>query len=470
MNALHDFKRSVLTSLLRGERPPGDTSLTLFAAEFNQPLDYLFETNRWDEVFGAGRRLSRAAEKVRTLLSADGYTANELLHVTATGLFTLAGDQAANWGERIERAVAQETDVVTVSTVTYPITVQQVLGGLYRAPRAVIGVPGVNDYQERINRYYGVANPATVPNDDAVLSRRHFGEVVALSHSLLTRSRESRQILPFYEALPFAERCASCKIRPAEKLDDGPVCGVCRRKRSEPNPPRFQQVGLLWLESVELNRLLEQQHTPAEYHRLFVEVDETLHSAIPNRLGGVVLASGVGWMLIAFPAAEAVEAAVTALEAISVHYGWRSPTGFLAALGLGNVPPQTLRESVNRVRATLHRGFTGTQCLLDFWTVQPGIPFDRFRKPYTIDQAKLFLAGVSALREAKLPPHFLPDLSGQMARGGVGLYYTFERSKLPTSGQEALSQLERVWEAGTTPGPRFYAMLADALALVRLEP
>src|SRR5207247_1655601 len=127
---------------------------------------------------------------------------------------------------------------------------------------------------ERINRYYGLTSPSTVPSADAILQRRHFGEVIALLHGLELRAKESRQVLPFYEALPFAERCASCKLRPAERLDTDstPVCGVCLRKRSEAQSPKLHKVGVIWLEAVGLQPLLEQQRSPASYQRLCSEL------------------------------------------------------------------------------------------------------------------------------------------------------------------------------------------------------
>jgi hypothetical protein len=492
--ALHDFKSQVLNPLLRGEQPTVDVPLVLFAAEIDQPLRYIFEADRWDEVIGAGHRLASAVSKVRTVLNADGYTANDLLHSDGSSLLALVHDRAvaARWVESIERAVASETDIVTVSTLIHPVTVRQLTGGLYGTPRSVVGVPGVSDYQERINRYYGLSSRSTVPREDAVAQRRHFGEVVALSRSLMLRARESRQIYPFYEALPFAERCDSCRTRPAERLLDGsPVCGVCLRKRRDGGSQRGSSVsnsisnsisndqpaGLVWIEAVGLERLLEQQRTPAAYRRLHSEIEETLHLAIPGNTA--VLASG-GWSLIALPASEALEAATAALEAISLHYGLRLPVPFMAAVAIGSAPYQfrALRELTQQIAAQLRRtaastGTPGTAeaatCLLDVRVLRTDVAFDRFRRPYTIDEARRLIAGISILSEGTLPDDLFPDLAEQIARGSAGVYYVFERSKLPQRDQQLLIRLERAWGAEGAPGPRFYAMLSDALALAKLE-
>jgi hypothetical protein len=131
--------------------------------------------------------------------------------------------------------------------------------------------------------------------------------------------------------------------------------------------------------------------------------------------------------------------------------------------------PQLLRDTVQQVVANLRRGIEGNRNLLDFCIPQPGLPVDRFHKPYTIDQTKQLLGGVETLRAGHIPPNFLADLAEQSTRGGAGLYYVFERSKLSPAGQQALTHLERDWDAGPTPGPRFYTMLSDGLALAKLE-
>ncbi len=481
MISLNDFKMTILRPLLRGEQPAVDAALTLFAAELDQPLDYLFESDRWDEVSGAAQRLANAGEALRAVLEKDGYGPDDVFHTDGGSVLALVHDRAIaeRWVEAVERAVALATDLVTVSTLVLPVTTQQIVGGLYRAPRTVIGVPGVNDYQERINRYYGLDSPSTVPKEDAISQRRHFGEVVALAHSLLLRARESRQIVPFYEALPFAVRCASCRTRPAERLDTAntPVCGVCLRKRTvSRTASRAADLGrpaLLWLEAVGLDRLLEQQRSVEAYRRVCREIGETLDLAIPSRVGATVLASGGGWMLLALPSGAALGAATSALEAIAVHYNMRPPTPIIVAAALGTEPDQfrALYDLLRQITAGLRRAADSGSCVLDVHILERDRPFGRFRKPYTVDEARRLVTGVALLKEQALPDQALSDLAEQAARGSAGLYYTFERSRLSGAGQDLLKRLERTWDVGSVgsgPGPRFYTMLSDALALAKL--
>jgi hypothetical protein len=41
----------------------------LFAAELDRPLDYLSESDRWDEVSGAAQRLANATDKLQAILA-----------------------------------------------------------------------------------------------------------------------------------------------------------------------------------------------------------------------------------------------------------------------------------------------------------------------------------------------------------------------------------------------------------------
>jgi hypothetical protein len=413
---------------------------------------------------------------VRSGFSSDGFTTNELLHSTGVEFLAACPDDATarRWCEAIERAVASETDLVTVSSAIQPFTYAQLIGGLYRAPRVVIGVPGMTDYQERINRYYGLESPSTVPKDDAVLERRHFGEVITLMDNLLQRSREARQIVPFYDSLPFSVRCASCGKRPAESIDsnDHPCCGVCQRKRNNGQINNaMDQIGFVTLEFVGFDRLRTQQRTISNYRRLCLELTDVLRRAVDpkeNKQSLVtILSDGLGWIMIAVPVSSALETATTALERIGAHYGLKLPASVSAVVILA----PTMAESraaytlSQQTLAHMRRMSESPTCSLDVRLT--GQPFDRFRKPYTLDESRQLISGIKFLREIKLPATAFAELPEQIARGSAGLYYTFESAKLGNLYKQSLQRLEREWDVGASPGPRYFSMFAAALAVAR---
>src|SRR5258708_6147540 len=162
---------------------------------------------------------------------------------------------------------------------------------------------------------------------------------------MLAQSAESRQVFPFYEALPFAERCAACRIRPAEQLDfddNAPVCGVCARKRRAAQADAIEKVSPVWIEAADLHTVLEQQRSPLAYRRVCQELNETLRKAIPERSGAVVLARGNGYAVFALPITDALETVNAALESVMLHYGLKAPAPFIAAVALGTGPGHLL--------------------------------------------------------------------------------------------------------------------------------
>src|SRR5262249_26772094 len=151
--------------------------------------------------------------------------------------------------------------------------------------------------------------------------RRHFGEVVAFLNTRLERARQSRQIVPFYESLPFAERCAACKVRPAETINDGPVCGVCVRKRKEASGGVLDHAALIRVEALGLEHFLESQRSPSAYRRVCAELNDALRAGVKARPNINLLATGNGWMLLAAASGSALEAASAVTDSIALQYG-----------------------------------------------------------------------------------------------------------------------------------------------------
>src|SRR5258706_6565972 len=126
MLSFQEFKTNLLLPLLNQDYLAlgrlADTPLTLFAAQLDRPLDTLFESGGWREVSGASHQLTRAGEKMAAILAMDGYAADGVLHLDPGSVWALVHDpkMAERWVQAIDRAVAIETAIVTVSTVMHP--------------------------------------------------------------------------------------------------------------------------------------------------------------------------------------------------------------------------------------------------------------------------------------------------------------------------------------------------------------
>ncbi len=449
-----------LQTLFYDDNPPlTDDPITLFAAEVDDPYQYLFESDVWAETIGAGRQLLTLAEKLRVALPTG-----ELLHADAGRILTLMADPSSDLLSRVARVPPELTGVVTLSAITYPLTVRGVFRGLYRAPLTVIGIPGVNNYQTRINRYYGLDSPSSVPSADAIAARRHFGEVVALSRILIGRARESRLIVPFYECLPFAERCRSCRVRPSERLiEDIPICGICRRKRTAVSgsaataPP-----ALIMLRVPARDRILEDQPTPAAYRRTATLLSEAIGRALTA--GGS--SSQILWLsgadaLLAVPAGEsmAVAARILGHFATSLRGHFQGAAVLHAGIVAGVGTP---RRSFAAVQGALTDAIrAGSEIGLRTGDAR-GTDLPSETTLYAVDDLARLGQTARQFAAAHFPADVFADLSGQIARGTASLYFAYGRARLDGEARRLIDSLEREWGRETL---RFYRALSDIVSL-----
>ncbi len=445
-----------LQRLLHDEHPtPTDDLLTLFAAEVDTPSDYLFESDHWGDVCGAGVQLAGLADQFRAALTAEN--CRDILHLDAGRVMAFVPDQII--GERLQKAVERlapiKTGMVTISTICHVFTVRQLVEGLYRAPTHVIGIPGVNSYQGRVNRYFGVESQSTIPTPAQIAARHHFGEVIALTDQLLQRARESRLIRPFYERLPFAERCESCQIRPAERLlENIPICGICQRKRSAaPNTESYS--ALIMVRVPSLSKLRRSQRTPAAYRRLLTAYETAFGRAI-ERSGARCLWVSGDTALLAARAETALES-VTRLMTTLIDLTRDTSLPFSVGIGAGNAEPQTLLKLANSAAADALRSPEPNRIALRF------LDAARFESPsYTMDMVERLQSAARRFISARFPTDAFPDLSLQIARGTASLYYVYGRTRLDESHRRLLDGLEDEWGKDTM---RFYHALDDLINL-----
>jgi hypothetical protein len=378
---LQDFKTRVLHPLLDDAPPTQTGPVFLFVASVDRPERYVFESDRWQDAIGGGRLLIRAGEKMAAALAAEGFLPTDFFHADGLGFFVLIHDSGLveRWRDLLGRTLAEATAIGTLSVASFALDAMQVHHGLYRTPTTVLGVPGVNDYQARINHYYGIEQPSVVPRGEAVSNRHHFGECLMAIRALRDRERESPCLVPFYDAPTFALRCETCRTRPAERFDRDlrPICGVCQTRREAGGDLGAASRDLVWIEALGLERILADQRTGGAYRRLYMDIDETLRVAAT----GETLLCGEGRIL--FAAEKGLLAAINAMDAIRAQYDRKPPLPFAAVVTIGAAPAQLYRLAAQAIQ-TMARG-------TDMFAIdvrRSGLPFDRFQKPLSIDEAR----------------------------------------------------------------------------------
>jgi hypothetical protein len=199
-----------------------DKSRALLAADTDRTQDYVFESARLPEIRGASTILLELNENdAPDLIKEIDDTAKPIFVGGGGLLYEVAADKAEAIQQALEVLYPQETGVATITCVhrELPSPADQ---GVPQSPIDDAMLGGLTDFQrqrlEHADRDLGC-----------------FGAWVRLlGHNLRRRKRQKRYV-PFVEAPPHAERCQSCRVRPAATIysyygDVVPRCAECAKK------------------------------------------------------------------------------------------------------------------------------------------------------------------------------------------------------------------------------------------------
>ena len=187
-----------------------DAKHFLIALDADKIQSYVFESARLPEVRGASQLMVQAGNEARKLL-ADAHGEKSICYCAGGSLLGhihATADDAEQLVAKLEREFLDVTVVATATAVAVPCEV----------------------------------DPQT--DDDAFRQARNVAAY------LLRRKKDSRSAVPFFEAPPYAQRCSSCDIRPANTVvpvpgDDEPrpICRPCNAKLERGRHDRAEQKG-----------------------------------------------------------------------------------------------------------------------------------------------------------------------------------------------------------------------------------
>ncbi len=244
-----DWKRDVLDPLLTG--PPGhvdtDAPVAILSADADKVQEYVFESARLPEIRGGSMLLQELNEKVAGLVEqavAPSVGPSCVIYKGGGSLLAIVPDDAellAELKHDIESLYPKHTGVATTTCVTYSTTASELLGGY-----GTVTLEAVNALRQaypadwsRIAAGYEVYGqdgkpPGEISQKD-FNAHRGFGQMVKLAGVALRCRKDGRPLVPFYEALPHAQRCRSCGLRPAVEIaryfgEEWPLCEPCTRK------------------------------------------------------------------------------------------------------------------------------------------------------------------------------------------------------------------------------------------------
>jgi hypothetical protein len=225
----------------------------LLSADADRVQEYVLESAKLPEIRGGSfiqARLNDQEEQskpVRELIQALDDSANAIYTGGGSVLAEVDADRAKAIQAAIERLYPEETGTATTTCVFQPIPDDGESGypGLLslEAVNQALTDGGLTEHQRwRVFTQYGYLPedaeewPAEI-EPERYSTAHNFGEWVRILGVRLRRRKQEKARVPFVEAPSHAERCQSCRKRPASQTvtafgDTWAFCPTCRKKAS----------------------------------------------------------------------------------------------------------------------------------------------------------------------------------------------------------------------------------------------
>jgi len=460
---------------------PAETRLTLIAVRLDDPLAYVFESADWRSAIGAAKQVQALGTRLSAALPAGSLVLSGVGDQSCW--IALASELPPDWAN-IAQLATESTGLLTAIVVGLSLTARQVFQGLYRAPTALIGIPGMATHQARVNAYYGVVGGTTTPDAASIADRRHFGEALALLDQLIDRAHADRDTFPFIECLPVVIRCPICRTRPVEIAgESNTLCAICQRKRSAAGvvPAAGQALAVIsaraiGVDGTPVEAILRQSTTPAAYLRLsrllssaWAAIDAEADRALPAI--PIWRTSGESWWIV--PLAQALTFASAIAKKFTAAVGhWPDEVPRLTVqIGVGCDRPGQVgaAHTYQAVIAALHRLNRSPDRLprKPAIAIESGWAITDHRPRYTPDMAAQLQSAVQQLHQRQFPAAQFADLPEQVARHTANLYYDARRAGLEERARQVLDSVAveyaSTWGAQTDS---FFAALCDTFGLL----
>lgn len=198
---LKDYEQLIRGIHESNSDPIDDTSITIAGVSAQRIKQYVYESPGLPEIRGASQLLDSTVEALYQRVKEEIGAEVVLQSIAATLIFL--APEPADWVDRMKRAFYEATSVAFVSASAVSVPLRDFISAYGEAMRAFLKSQEAERYQAEI---------------------------------------------AYYEALPFEERCALCKARPAEASVPTPdgesilICLPCNKKRERGKQERRKQL------------------------------------------------------------------------------------------------------------------------------------------------------------------------------------------------------------------------------------
>lgn len=222
---------------------PHAGNLALLSADTDQIKQYVFESPGMPEVRGASMFLTQLnKEGIKQLFEERNLPGDCIIYADGGSLVAIVPKSEAPTLQReIESLYPRETGLATITCVWQTVTPRELIEGFQAGALSHDGLLALKDRLsaeewKRIADYYHQPNEEEPEVTlEQFQRKKNFGQMVRLMGIELRKAKESKELAPFHESMPFAFRCASCQIRPASGFvevrgERQQFCNACARK------------------------------------------------------------------------------------------------------------------------------------------------------------------------------------------------------------------------------------------------
>jgi len=207
-----------------------DKPLTVFSFDTDKIKEYVFASPKLPEIRGGSKLIKKldwklkrdnSGSEIKEILGQFDLPDEAVVYASGGGgILIVPAKQAEDVAKEIKYRFSKATLGATVTCAWLKVHPMDLIYG-YRCLEF-----GLDDAKKIIEK-----NGAETLSEKWK-NKKCFGELITILSENLQRKKGEPENIPFFEAIPYAERCDSCGMRPAKEkaYDDKKICEVCLKK------------------------------------------------------------------------------------------------------------------------------------------------------------------------------------------------------------------------------------------------
>lgn len=285
------WKASLEAGIKQEEKP-----LAVLSFDTDKIKEYVFASPKLPEIRGGSKLIEDGLNKnaIAGILKNFDLSEDNIVYASGGGgILILPVEKAESVGKTIERHFVKCTLGATVSWDFVKIHPMELVYGYRCLDMAFEETKTLITKNPDLQKYFGIENDESL-TPTKWQKRKCFGEIVTVLAAGLQKRKGERESYPFFETIPYAQRCKSCGMRAMGPIPsrfenwDGEkeLCTVCWKKIKEGKDDKRANweaedlktignagkgrakgyVGVIYADGNGMGRVLQELKTIHEYH------------------------------------------------------------------------------------------------------------------------------------------------------------------------------------------------------------